>query len=738
MIQKTFIKKISVIISSIFLSSIFYTGVFASDQCYLGVKVGIHNASSTGVETYSFGGLDHYSGDYSDMISIYDPIWGNCSLNTYDSSSTLLQKYSFIDSSYVFGEYYDKATDQIISNSAIQEHSTSTVTIPSDEKTKYLKLSCGDEFTNLAELQPRDLICYTQISSCQELQEIDLNTSTNYILTEDLDCSEVASFKPIAEDTPFTGTLDGNGYIIKNLTINNSEYNYSYVGLFGKLAGKVQGVKIVNANINGNKDTLHLGGGTTGSIAGIQEAGSVIIDSSFNGNINSKWNSGGLVGESNGKIINSNSNGTVTAGYYSTAGSYLSIGGIAGIQGSTGVIDTSCSRSTTTLTGGAPRYTQKSDQIVGESHGQVTGSCAPTPVVQNISNCKQLQDIEQNPDLNYILTKNIDCSGSEDWDYSQGFNPITTFSGKLDGNGYTISNLYIDRPEKANVGLFGSLSGAVSHLGLAGVNITGDSFVGAIAGKLTGGSISTSYSTGNVKGSKTGDGHWSIGGLVGDSTGSISNSFSNANVTGYYAGGLVGIQSSGSISNSYSTGVVSGNKVGGLGAYLGGTVINSYYNSNTSRPTPSWADWVTKNWSKNVGKTTAELKLASTYVGWDFEKVWNISSDTNIGEPYLKGFKIGFSIGASIDTIYLTDYPSKKASFDIYWDIIGWPKSCRIIGDPDDSGWSDNSISTLPGRYNKETKLFSGYGVFGYGIECIGEDTNGIGGTIGLTVKLRR
>ncbi len=71
----------------------------------------------------------------------------------------------------------------------------------------------------------------------------------------------------------------------------------------------------------------------------------------------------------------------------------------------------------------------------------------------------------------------------------------------------------------------------------------------------------------------------SVGGLVGQSNGNISDSHATGNVTGYTAwvGGLVGTNS-GHISNSYASGDVSGwQYVGGLVGFNlhAGTIINN-------------------------------------------------------------------------------------------------------------------------------------------------------------------
>ena len=734
-------KKTIFILSSLLLFLTSYTGAFASDQCYIDVNIGVHNATSTGIETYSFDGLDHYFGNYSDAVSINDPKWGACSLNTYDSSSTLLQKYSFIDSSLVFGEHYDEAINEIVGDIAVIPNSTTTVLIPADKQTKYLKLECGDNLINLTQLRPLDLECSKGISTCGELQNMELSPTANYVLKNDIDCSRI-SFKPISEDTPFSGSLNGNGHMIKGLNIDNANYNYDYIGLFGKLAGAVQNVKIIDSNINGH---LYYGGATTGGIAGLQTEESTITDSSYSGYISSKWNTGGLVGESNGKIINSNSNGTVIAGWYSWPGFYLSVGGIAGIQGNTGTIDGSCSRAKVISNNGFPSDIRKTGQIVGESFGQVTNPCTSVSTVQNISTCQELQDIEKNPDLSYILTNDIDCSDTENWDDIQGFRPIASFLGKLDGNGYSINNLYINRPDKSFVGLFGDLTGTVINLGLENVDITGNSHVGAIAGRLiNGGSLSTSYSTGNVKGSNVEEinDRWLIGGLVGQAwDGTISNSYSSANVTGYGAGGLVGTEVYASISNSYSVGTVSGNRVGGLAAYLDATVINSYYNSDTSTPTPpTLYDLVTKSFLKNVGKTTAELKSTSTYVGWDFANVWSINPDIKDGYPYLRIFsKANISITLS-PLVARYDPSTHNATSTINWKIEGILKSCKAIepGYMYDTRWLNKSISSSRGNHSTSTTLSGVDGSYGYsvvyGIECITENNKILDATSSLSV----
>jgi len=168
----------------------------------------------------------------------------------------------------------------------------------------------------------------------------------------------------------------------------------------------------------------------------------------------------------------------------------------------------------------------------------------------------------------YALGGNIDASATSGWNSGAGFEPIgnstTSFTGSFDGLGHTISGVTINRPTLDRVGLFG-LTGNTAEIrnaGLSSVNITGNTYVGGLAGYNDGGSISNSYASGQVVG-----GLYYAGGLLGGNAGSISNSYSTSTVNGALgAGGLVG-KNIGSISNSYATG-----QVVGSGPYTGGLV----------------------------------------------------------------------------------------------------------------------------------------------------------------------
>ncbi len=136
-----------------------------------------------------------------------------------------------------------------------------------------------------------------------------------------------------------------------------------------------------------------------------------------------------------------------------------------------------------------------------------------------ISSCEDLQGISNDLTGNYILTQSIDCSDTQTWNNLgptdfEGFIPlgddVDRFTGSFDGQGYSISNLYINLPSDNYIGLFGVIDdGASVHdLNLVNVDITGSSEVGALVGALSG-TVTNVTSSGIV----TGDSD--VGGLVG-------------------------------------------------------------------------------------------------------------------------------------------------------------------------------------------------------------------------------
>jgi len=197
-----------------------------------------------------------------------------------------------------------------------------------------------------------------------------------------------------------------------------------------------------------------------------------------------------------------------------------------------------------------------------------------------------LDAIRNNLGGRYILMNNLDSTtagymelASETTNQGKGWKPIGTsddqFIGSFDGQVYEIEDLFINRPDEDYVGLFGEVGqeGVTKDIGVVNVTVIGDDYVGGLVGHSDG-TVSNSYSTGSVNGTEH------VGGLVGHNGGIVSNSHSSGSVTGdSRVGGLVGWNQA-TLSNSYSSCRVTGNwSVGGLVGdnwYYESTVGNSY------------------------------------------------------------------------------------------------------------------------------------------------------------------
>ncbi|MEL7969166.1 GLUG motif-containing protein, partial [Vreelandella neptunia] len=202
----------------------------------------------------------------------------------------------------------------------------------------------------------------------------------------------------------------------------------------------------------------------------------------------------------------------------------------------------------------------------------------------------------------YALAKNLDASGTT-YDHALvGVDDTNAFTGTFAGLGHTISDLTIENTNSktANWGLFRVNNGTIRDIGLVGGGVTvqqaaNNINVGGLVGKSSG-TITNAYATGNVSvtPSYSISADFNMGGLVGVNAGTITNAYATGAVDltsdgpSSYAGGLVGVNA-GTITHAYATGNVSSTNVfddagaGGLvGANNSGTIIHTYATGNAS------------------------------------------------------------------------------------------------------------------------------------------------------------
>lgn len=179
----------------------------------------------------------------------------------------------------------------------------------------------------------------------------------------------------------------------------------------------------------------------------------------------------------------------------------------------------------------------------------------------------------QHLDASFIVANDIDMSEVVD-DYFLIGSYGDRFTGEFDGNGYTISNLAIAKPNRSDIGMFGYVGeeGVLRDLVLEGADVEGNGFVGTLVGSHSGEIVACSVS-GQVAG------HLQTGGMVGQNrTGQITGSSADVqvDVVEEQAGGIAGTNT-GEIVESFATGSVSSNEfVGGLAGINFGDIVDSY------------------------------------------------------------------------------------------------------------------------------------------------------------------
>ena len=200
-----------------------------------------------------------------------------------------------------------------------------------------------------------------------------------FILTADIN---LASYKftttVIARDTDnanedfngnaFTGTFDGAGYKISNLTIDTNNAGNSYLGLFGKVnGGEIKNLGLENVGITAGDYSHDIGGlvgWNDGTISNCYSTGTVTGGNNSGG-------LGGLAGSNDSNIGNCHSTAAVTGGD--------GAGDLGGLVGSNWGSISNC-HSTGTISGG--NKSEYLGMLVGYNDGDIN-NCHSTGTISS-------------------------------------------------------------------------------------------------------------------------------------------------------------------------------------------------------------------------------------------------------------------------------------------------------------------------------------------------------------------
>lgn len=232
------------------------------------------------------------------------------------------------------------------------------------------------------------------------------------------------------------------------------------------------------------------------------------------------------------------------------------------------------------------------NSLSGIPNNKKTLSCSLGPsAIYQISTLEDLQNMQNDLDGDYVLISDIDASETMNWNNGSGFTPIGndthSFNGTLDGNGYSIHDLYIFSTN-SSIGLISTNTdhSRIFNTSLIDVNISGYWNVGGMVG-INNGIIENCSVSGSVKGIYS-----NIGGIAGVnqqlSAGErkIQDCKTDVIISGMdYIGGIVGYSGSASILRCSSQGEVisSASFYGGGGGIAGGgsSLISQCWSNST-------------------------------------------------------------------------------------------------------------------------------------------------------------
>jgi len=251
------------------------------------------------------------------------------------------------------------------------------------------------------------------------------------------------------------------------------------------------------------------------------------------------------------------------------------------------------------------------------ANGTFGGGAGTSASPYLIEDALDLNAVRNNTSAHYKMINYINLSS---YSSGTGWTPIPSFTGSLDGNGFGITNLYINDTTADNLALFVSLgTNAVVKNLILKVNITGKSYIAGIAARIVGGSVTISGIT--ISGSITATSY--MAGITSYSNASsslvIENcvsscSLTTATTTAVYGGGIAGyiLNGSGRIKNCLYAGVMNG-----IGTSY--APITPYANSMTSTQNFYDSSITIKTGTFGTNLNTTAAKQSASYVNWELE-----------------------------------------------------------------------------------------------------------------------
>lgn len=464
---------------------------------------------------------------------------------------------------------------------------------------------------------------YIGIYTAEDLDNVRNDLDANYILMNDIDLSEYENWIPIGDHySSFSGIFDGNGFEINNLYFSISSsvedtYSETYLGLFGAIKNAtVENLELINVKCSTDmKNECRV---VAGTLCGVSTSSTINnCSTSTNSGFSLDHSSsniliGGIVGElDGGKIQNCSVNSkTILNGKLGI----LCIGGIAGCISEKGNITNNVVNNHTT----------------SEVYD---GSLRMGGVIGEINNGSYIfSDISAKLELTggeYIggIVGRIDGSSNDENKFNNclvdGSITGQNCGGIIGIVGYEEIVHVFNSSSSCDISARQYVGGIIGEIDSRGETVienchTSGTFYGQKAGGILGyqfrgpqkAIISNCYSISDIY--SCDDLHGVSGGIVGDATCLVTNCYSSGNIiASSCVGAIIGEESSSKISNNCY-------RLSDADLYKADSIDGEITGDATE--------------SSCVCLSDSEMQSASSFVGFDFDTVWEIG--VTEGYPY--------------------------------------------------------------------------------------------------------
>ncbi|RQB74123.1 GLUG motif-containing protein [Pseudomonas aeruginosa] len=458
---------------------------------------------------------------------------------------------------------------------------------------------------------------YTVVQNLAQLQAINTNLDGLYVLGNNIlgsyYCTALQSIGGPAG--VFSGTLDGLGNTIGNLSVSNTGAN---VGLFARSSGlltnlKLDNIRVSDSNYGAGPSSLGaLAGINTGDISNVTANRVNVLGSSSRSNA-----VGGLVGRNNGGLIVASSVSGTASGYAPTT----AIGGLVGENASNGqqasiedsssnVLVTARSTERNSLGGVGGLVGLNARGLIKNSHsqGRVETSRAGLNV-GGLVGYNVMGEVYDSSASGPVVSGSAGNTGGLIGLNSNGVVTRSQASGLVSSSGGSATGGLIGRSESTS---------EISHVKASG-NVT-DYYGGDVAGLIGHNSLSR-VDTAEASGKVTGGANARIGGLIGSNIGSrVVHVTARGGVFGganSQVGGLIGFNS-GDVSSANTGGIISSganSSVGGLvGVNFGSIMAASSKNDVKAGSRSRIGGLVGENQIQGrIGSTTSKSTITGDY-----------------------------------------------------------------------------------------------------------------------------